>query len=263
VTINGVDYPWRHPGGAALAAAGKEFAFRYLSHDVSKTLMRPEADDLAAHGIAMAVVYEDAAQRATDGQQAGVNDAVAAKRMTKGTLPGYTDLAMPDDRPIYFACDFDAQWSQVQSYLAGAALAIGKDRVGVYGGLNVVTGAHNAGYKWLWQTGAWSHGLWHPAAQVRQLIETQTIGGVECDVDVAMTTDYGQWTPGGDPVTPADIQAIVEGVWNHAEMNAETNRLVRMGAVLRYEDAVHAGIERTLKEMQAQITVLQNALKKQ
>ena len=210
MSISGVDYAWSHPGGAALAAAGFKFACRYLSHDAGKTVQRGEADDLGAHGIELVVVYEDTANRAADGHQAGVNDGINAMKMTKGALAGYTDLSMPADRPIYFAVDFDATWAQVSDYLAGAGLSIGKNRVGVYGGLDIVTAAHNAGYRWLWQASAWSHGQWNPYAQLRQQLNTQRVNGVDCDINTAMTADFGQWTPGGgDDVTPQDKQDII------------------------------------------------------
>lgn len=193
-----VDYPWARPGGAALKAAGVTGVLRYLSHDVTKSLLRPEADDLAAHGISMAVVYEDLATRAGEGYTAGAIDAATAVKMANGTQPKYTDLAMPSDRPIYLAADFDASWPQVAPYYAGAASILGQDRVGVYGGLAVISGAANAGYRWLWQAAAWSHGQWHPKATLHQPIQETTINGAQCDVDVAMTSDWGQWIPGGE-----------------------------------------------------------------
>jgi hypothetical protein len=220
MSIYCVDYPWSHPGGAALQAAGVKAALRYLSHDAPKTLQRPEADDLHAHGIAMGVVYEDTATRASDGHQAGVTDALNALKMTKGQLPGYTDLAMPQDRPIFFAVDFDATWTQVSDYLAGAGLAIGKQRVGVYGGRNIIDAAYAAGYRWLWQAYAWSdvgNRGWSPVAQIRQQLATTDINGVQCDVDIAVVPDFGQWYPDQtveDIVTPQDKQDIIDGVYN-------------------------------------------------
>jgi len=205
-----VDYAWSKPGGAALVAAGVTGVMRYLSHDSSKTLQRSEADDLASHGIAMGVVFEDMANRAGDGYQAGMNDAVVAGYMLTGQRSGYTDLAMPAGRPIYFACDYDANWVEVAPYFAGAAHQIGQDRVGIYAGLKIIEAAANAGYKWLWQTGAWSGGQWSPKAVLRQEIQSRTIGGVDCDVNDHQAEDWGQWTPGGEIVTPQDKQDIAK-----------------------------------------------------
>lgn len=209
-----VDYPWSHPGAGALKAYGVQGVMRYLSHDATKTLQRPEADDLAAHGIPMGVVFEDMATRAMDGFQAGANDAQVAVQMASGKRKGYSNLEMPSDRPIYFAADFDSQWPQIAQYYAGAASVLGKDRVGIYGGLAAITGAANAGYRWLWQTVAWSGGVWHPKATLRQELGEVTINTVQCDVNDHQQADWGQWVPGGevDIVTPQDKQDIINGV---------------------------------------------------
>lgn len=207
-----VDYPWSHPGAGALKAYGVQGVMRYLSHDVTKSLLRPEADDLAAHGIPMGVVFEDMATRALDGYTAGMNDASVALDMASGKRKGYTNLEMPSDRPIYLAADFDAQWPDIAPYYAGAAHVLGWDRVGIYGGLAAITGAANAGYRWLWQTVAWSHGQWHPKATLRQQLGEVVINGVQCDVNDHQAPDWGQWTPGGDMVSQQDIAAIADAV---------------------------------------------------
>lgn len=266
MSITGVDYPWSHPGGAALQAAGMKFALRYLSHDASKTLQRPEADDLHAHGVAMGVVYEDTATRASDGHNAGVTDALNAIKMTKGQLPGYTDLAMPADRPVFFAVDFDATWNQVTDYLAGAALTIGKNRVGVYGGRNVIDAAYQAGYRWLWQAYAWSDVAnrgWSPVAQIRQRLATIDINGVQCDVDDAVVPDFGQWYPNQaveDIVTPQDKLDIAKLVWEHSETNAQTGNPVAMGAVLAWMDHAHAAQTAEMNLIKGQLDSLAAAV---
>ncbi|MCC9307673.1 DUF1906 domain-containing protein [Kitasatospora sp. RB6PN24] len=196
----GVDYAWGHPGGAALQAAGIQFAARYLSHDQSKALDRAEADDLAAHGVWSVVVFEDAAERPLSGRAAGVADAQMASAQAIAA-------GMPDGRPIYFACDFDVtpqQQTAVNDYLAGAGSVLGPGRVGVYGGYWTVSRALDAGVAmWGWQTVGWSGGQWDPRAQLRQLGSTVTIGGVDCDTDTAQAEDYGQWMPGRVPNPPA------------------------------------------------------------
>lgn len=221
--MQGVDYAWGHPGGAALQAAGVHFACRYLSHDTSKAISRAEADDLAANGIWSAVVFEDAAQRPLSGYSAGVADAQLAQAQAAAA-------GMPGDRPIYFAVDFDvtpAQQAAVNAYLQGAGSVIGGPRVGVYGGYYTVQRALDAGVAaWAWQTVGWSGGQWEPRAQLRQPGGTVTIGGVDCDTNTATTADYGQWMPGITPnpvqediVTPDDVKAIAtaaaQAVWDH------------------------------------------------
>ena len=133
----GVDYSWARPGGAALKAAGKTFAVRYLLQDGQggKGLDRSEYDDLIANGIDVAVVYETYAARAKSGSAGGVEDAHAAQAALNA-------LGLPNNMPIYFAVDYDAPESDqgvIDAYLRGAASVIGMDRVGVYAGCWVVS----------------------------------------------------------------------------------------------------------------------------
>lgn len=194
----GVDYAWSHPGGAALQAAGKQFACRYLSPDSNKNLTRTEADDLAAHGVWAVVVWESTADRAKAGQAAGVADAKTAA--TQAAACG-----MPSSRPIYFAVDFDATPGDqvaIDAYLDGAASVIGRDRVGIYGGYYPVKRALDGGKAaWAWQTMGWSGGQWDPRAVIRQGAQ-KTINGVSCDLNTALADDYGQWMPGTEPDMP-------------------------------------------------------------
>lgn len=193
--IPGVDYAWSHPGGAALAAAGKAFAARYLSNDASKNLTRAEADDLAAHGVWSVVVWESTSNRAGAGRAAGIADAKAATQQA-------TAAGMPSTRPIYFAVDYDATPATVDAYFQGAASILGAARVGVYGGYRVVKHLLDTGLvRWAWQTAAWSGGQWDNRAHIKQGAYV-TINGVQCDLDTASTTDYGQWMPGKTPEAP-------------------------------------------------------------
>jgi hypothetical protein len=200
-SIPGVDYAWSHPGGAALKAAGKAFACRYLSPDSSKNLTRAEAADLAAHGIWAVVVWEGAAARAKAGKAAGAADAKTASVQATAT-------GMPSSRPIYFAVDFDAteaDQTYINAYLDGAASVIGRDRVGIYGGYYSVKRALDGGHaKWAWQTIAWSGGQWDSRAVIRQGAQ-KSINGVSCDLNTAVATDYGQWMPGKTPTVEEDV----------------------------------------------------------
>jgi hypothetical protein len=189
--IPGVDYAWTHPGGAALKAAGKKFACRYLSDDDTKNLSKTEAKDLTSHGVACVVVWETSANRALAGRDGGEADARKAKTQAAA-------LGMPEDRPIYFAVDFDAtpgQQDEINAYLDGAAGVIGRERVGIYGGYYPVKRALDAKKaSWAWQTPAWSGGQWDDRAHIRQGAQ-QTIGGAGCDLNTATADDYGQWSP--------------------------------------------------------------------
>jgi hypothetical protein len=197
----GVDYAWGRPGASALKNLGAEFAGRYLSHDTTgKNLSRAEADELAAAGIRVFVVWEDAADRALAGRTAGIADALEASLQAQA-------CGMPGDRPIYFAVDFDAapsQMADIMAYLDGAASVLGRHRVGVYGSYAVVQTALDGGHcAWAWQTYAWSAGRWDTRAQVRQYSNDHPINGVSCDYNDA-GPDFGQWMPGISPATQED-----------------------------------------------------------
>lgn len=213
MALEGVDFSWARPGGAALAAAGKKFVIRYLYADGQggKGLDKDELVDYAAHGIDVAVVYESTAQRALDGFAAGVADAQAS-------LSQLAALGLPSDMPVFFAVDFDitdAQKPVVAQYLQGAKTIMG-DAVGDYGGFWLVKYmAENNVTKWHMQTYAWSGGQWHPAAQLQQYLNGQNINGA-VDLDRAMVDNYGQaskfggTTPQPTP-TPAPSDIITLG----------------------------------------------------
>ncbi|TDD69376.1 DUF1906 domain-containing protein [Actinomadura darangshiensis] len=210
MTIFGIDYAWSHPSVSAMRSAGVKFVCRYLSHDASKNLDRAEADRLSDAGIWMVVVWETTAKRALSGKAGGADDAREAARQAKA-------CGMPEDRPIYFAVDWDAtpgQQDDINAYLDGAASVIGRDRVGLYGGYYPVKRALDAGKaRWAWQTYAWSGGQWVGRAQIQQYRNGVQVGGADCDYDRAMEADYGQWrvgVTGGDdmPLSQEDIEKV-------------------------------------------------------
>lgn len=205
----GVDYAWGRPSVSSLLAAGVKFVCRYLSHDTSgKNLDHAEAVKLAAGGLWIVVVWETTAQRALAGKAAGVQDAKDAAAMAKA-------CGMPDDRPIYFAVDWDAssgEQAAINAYLDGAASVLGKGRTGIYGGYNPVKRALDGDHcRWAWQTYAWSGGRWDSRAQIQQYSNDHTIGGVGLDYDRSTTSYYGQWKPGE---TVALDNTDVAKVWN-------------------------------------------------
>jgi len=203
----GIDYAFGRPTMAALKSAGIKFVCRYLSHSPSKNLTAAEARKLTDAGIWIVVVWETTAKRALDGHAAGAADAEDARAQARG-------CGMPDDRPVYFAVDWDASSGQqgaINSYLDGAASVLGRDQVGIYGGYGPVKRALDGGHAtWAWQTYAWSGGKWDSRARLQQYSNGHTIGGVDCDYDRAKADDYGQWRVG---VTPGeDDMALVSSL---------------------------------------------------
>lgn len=189
----GADWSVPHPpSDKALLAAGVTFACRYLSHTPSKNLKLLEANHLSSLGIDLVVVWETTAERAAAGHDAGVADATAA-------LAQANHLGMPNDRPIYFAIDFDATDDQLQNdiadYFQGVNEVLGVARTGVYGGFRQVGAMFDAGLvSFGWQTYAWSGGQWDHRAQIQQFRNNKFIGGVSVDFDRAVAADFGQWS---------------------------------------------------------------------
>lgn len=194
MTVPGIDYAWQHPDPAAVAKAGYGFACRYLSRDDTKNLSLGEAQALAANGIWVVANWEYGAQDMLRGYAGGIADAQLA-------LAQATAAGMPAGRPVYFSADWDvtpAQEAAVLAYLSGADSVLGASSVGEYGGYYPVKIARDQGTAWSWQTSGWSGGQWDPRDQIRQT-GTATVGGVQVDVNQAMTDDYGQWQPGRLP----------------------------------------------------------------
>jgi hypothetical protein len=110
---------------------------------------------------------------------------------------------MPSDRPIYFSVDFNATAAQlpaIADYFHGVATVLGLDRVGVYGGFNVIEYlAIIDAARWFWQTYAWSGGNWSIRAHIRQVRNGVSFQGADIDLDTAMESDYGQWMVGVEP----------------------------------------------------------------
>lgn len=205
----GVDYSWARPGGGALKAAGKSFAWRYLFADGQggKGLDASEYSDLVGHGIDVPVGYESAANRALSGRQAGIDDAHAA-------LAQLSALGLPN-MPIYLASDFDvadyapnsddplAKLGVIGEYYQGAQSVLG-DNTGAYGGFYLIKRLFDAGIiKWGFQTYAWSGGQWDSRAQIQQYNNGQNINGA-VDLCRSTTDNYGQASKFGGSV-PAPV----------------------------------------------------------
>lgn len=200
MTALGIDYAWVHPDPKAIKAAGYVFACRYLSRDPSKNLTRAEADALATQDVWVVANWEYGAQDMLRGYAGGIADAQLAQAQAVAA-------GMPSGRPIYFSADWDVtptQESTVLAYLSGADSVLGHSRAGEYGGYYPIKIARDSGVAWTWQTSAWSGGQWDSRDTVRQT-GSAVVGGVQVDVNEAMTADYGQWQPGRLPEPATSI----------------------------------------------------------
>lgn len=209
----GIDYAWGRPEPSVITAAGHEFVGRYLSHDTTgKNLTLAEAIKLGNAGLSVVVVFESTGGRMLSGGAAGTTDA-------QFVVAEIAKLGMPSNRPVYFACDFDAaptQQAAINAYLDGVAKVMPKDRIGMYGPFNPIKKALDAGkITWAWQTYAWSGGAWDPRAQIQQYSNDHLLDGVGVDFDRSTSEDYGQWKIGTNmTLSDADANKIAKAVLN-------------------------------------------------
>jgi len=199
MSVPGVDYAWSKPTITALKAAGEVFVAQYFSHDATKNLTGGRASALKAAGISLVVVWEFTAGAMKGGKAQGVKDAQAAEAQAKA--------CGVDGIPIYFACDYDAppgDQAAINAYLDGTASVLGDDRGrNIYGGFWPCSRARAAGKtRRVWGTIAWSGTNWATASWRPDIMQGAfiKIGGITCDLDAALSTDYGQWPRPAHPV---------------------------------------------------------------
>jgi len=192
--VLGIDVAWDRPTVAQIKATGAHWVARYFSPDASKNLTAAEVVSYPAAGLGIVTVYESTAGRATAGRAAGVADAQWAESQRKA-------VGLPATHIHHFAVDEDTSWASVAAYFDGVISVIGLARTGCYGGLHVIEGAHGRGIRYLWQTVAWSGGVWAPYATIRQTGGTVLSGGA--DIDYAEAPDFGQTPRPAAPRPPA------------------------------------------------------------
>jgi peptidoglycan hydrolase-like protein with peptidoglycan-binding domain len=184
----GVDFSWARPGGAAIKAAGKSFVMRYLYPDGQggKGLDASEVADYRNNGLLIGVVYESSATRALAGYAAGVADANTSKAQLAALSMAGT--------VVYFGVDFNATLGQIptlNAYLNGAASVLGKNRIGVYGGIGVIEGCVGVSCDYGWQTYAWSAGRVSDKAHVYQYRNGQILNGGSVDLCRNLKNEFG------------------------------------------------------------------------
>lgn len=199
--IQGADYAWApHPSTAALKARNIKFVCRYVGTgiDDAKMLTGGELRTLRAAGIDVVANVE--------GSAGGFNSYANGQSWARRGMAWLEPLGFPAGRPIYFSADWDVtsdDWPKLKAALDGAASIIGRDRVGLYGGLYAIQQAQRTGAaKWFWQTYGWSERkqpdgsyrtVWAPNTHIQQYHNGVSIDGADCDLDRAIQPDYGQW----------------------------------------------------------------------
>lgn len=213
-----IDFAERLVSPEQIKAAGFDGALVYVSElrpgatfDF-KPVTREFADGLRAQGLHVVSCYQfgkpgwpNSPSDFTRGFDGGVADAQTALRL-HGAAGG------PDSAPIFFSVDepisADTWKSPAVQWFRGINSVLGVQRTGIYGGVNqvgwaiadgVVGRSTTPGFRWAWQTRAWSGGQLEPAAVLFQReVVTATdpgavIDGVHVDVDDVLAPDFGQW----------------------------------------------------------------------
>ncbi len=213
-----IDFAHRLVPPDQVKAAGYDGALVYVSElrpgatfDF-KPVTREYADGLRAQGLHVVSCYQygkpgwvNSPSDFTRGYDGGVADAQTALRL-HGAAGG------PDSAPIFFSVDEDidaATWKSLGvKWFQGLNSVMGVERTGIYGGNRQLAWAINdgvighsttPGYRWAWQTKAWSGGNREPAAVLFQTeVVTASdpgamIGDVHVDVDLVLAADFGQW----------------------------------------------------------------------
>jgi hypothetical protein len=177
-----------------------------------KPVTRDYADSLRAQGLHVVSCYQygkpgwqASPSDFTRGYDGGVADAQTALRL-HGAAGG------PDSAPIFFSVDEGIDpdtWNRLAvKWFQGINSVLGAARTGVYGSANVcgwairdgvIGSSTTAGYRWAWQTRAWSGGAREPAAVLYQYVIVTAsdpgvfLGGTHVDVDEVLAADFGQW----------------------------------------------------------------------
>lgn len=244
-----IDYAGGYPGAAAVKAAGFDGAIRYLCNSpdrglTKKKITKQEADDYKAHGLALVSNWQlgkgpTADYRVGDPRQTGID-------MGKKALAEHFAVGGSGFTPIYFSVDEDVNldvWnSRVLPWLEGIASVIGKEWVGVYGGQRSMWWAEEDGFRWRWQTLAWSRydsqGRWNPNLPVQWVdgvnihqyeVDKFKVNGIGVDRNTTHTPDYGQWgldrqkpinvtnpEKETEPVAKPNYQVIDMWGWGHS-----------------------------------------------
>jgi Domain of unknown function (DUF1906) len=212
-----IDFAVRLVQPEQIKAAGYDGALVYVSElrpgatfDF-KPVTREYTDGLTAAGLHVVSCYQfgkpgwPTPSDFTRGYDGGVADAQTALRL-HGAAGG------PSSAPIFFSVDEDIAsdtWKTTAiQWFRGINSVLGVERTGIYGGARqcgwaigdgVVGHSTTPGYRWAWQTKAWSGGVREPAAVLFQTeVVTASdpgavIDGVNVDVDDVLAPDFGQW----------------------------------------------------------------------
>jgi hypothetical protein len=162
---------------------------RYLSNYPSKNLSHIEWVDDQAAGFPVALVYEDGAEDALGGANAGTAKAAVAS-------PLLSLLGWPKGRPVYFACDFNPSPDQYQlcwEAINAFATSLGRPPA-AYACWPLLAYCEKEGLEFGWALGSSSFNTGPaPTRLVLQQLDSQVrVGAATCDVNDVLAVDWGQ-----------------------------------------------------------------------
>lgn len=139
--MTAVDYSFSRPSIESLKAAGATAVGRYVGPSGwGKTITQAEYDALVAAGIEVFLVFEENADDASGGYNAGVTNAQLAAQWVP---QGYT-------LPVWAAADTDYQpgppLDTANEYVHGFSTVFGPSRTGVYGEGALIDAAKASGW---------------------------------------------------------------------------------------------------------------------
>jgi hypothetical protein len=212
-----IDFAERRIAPDEIKSAGYDGVVNYVSESrpganfEAKPITRDYADALRAAGLHIVSNFQYGKpgwanpSDFTRGHDGGVADAHTA--MGLHAAAGGTNSA-----PIFFSVDDsidDNTWNSLAvEWFRGINSVLGVERTGVYGDASVcgwavrdgvIGHSTTAGFRWVWQTRAWSNGAREPTAVLYQaVVNTPSnpgplLGGINVDVDEVLAADYGQW----------------------------------------------------------------------
>jgi Domain of unknown function (DUF1906) len=208
-----IDFAERRIAPDEIKAAGYDGVINYVSeerpgaHFEAKPITRDYADALRGAGLHIVSNFQygkpgwpNAPSDYTRGHDGGVADAQTALRLHAAA--GGTSSA-----PIFFSVDdnidLDTWNGPAVDWFRGINSVLGVERTGIYGHANacgwavrdgVIGHSTTPGFRWGWQTKAWSNGERESTAVLYQgIIEGPVLNGIKVDVDDVLAPDYGQW----------------------------------------------------------------------
>jgi hypothetical protein len=212
-----IDFAERRILASEIKAAGYDGVVNYVSESrpganfEAKPITRDYADSLRAAGLHIVSNFQygkpgwPQPSDFTRGHDGGVADAQTALRLHNAAGGGAS-------APILFSVDDNIDlntWnSTAVEWFRGINSVLGVERTGIYGHSNacawaikdgVIGHSTTPGFRWAWQTKAWSNGEREPAAVLYQeVVNTPStpgplLGGINVDVDAVLAADFGQW----------------------------------------------------------------------